>query len=195
MAKQKGVKSLAETVNSDEIIISDEEVGTVNFMIDDTYAIQGSYGDYALVERKIKYRTGKEEDGINNGKVIQYIGWDTVQPHSYGRTPFDILKNYADYINLKKFKQLNKSSNFDDVKQIYLDTQNTIKQSLKSSQFTDDIKQQATLVNEIAELKSKLSEINKVFEEADELRELIKSKRKIIITDTEPKKHRIKKEE
>ena len=32
MAKQKGVKSLAETVNADEIVISDEEVGTVNFI-------------------------------------------------------------------------------------------------------------------------------------------------------------------
>lgn len=187
--------NLASTVREEEIVDSNEEVGSPNFMIDDTYGCSGGYGDYALVERKVALRTGKPEDGENEGKVIRYIKWDTVQPHSYGRTPFDILKNYADYINLKKFKQLNKSNNFDDVKQIYIDTQNTIRQALKSSQFTDDIKQQATLVNEIAELKSKLSEINKVFEEADELRELIKSKRKIIITDTEPKKHRIKKEE
>lgn len=187
--------NLASTVREEEIVDSNEEVGSPNFMIDDTYAIMGNYGDYSLVERKVALRTGKFEDGENEGKVIRYIKWDTVQPHSYGRTPFDILKNYADYINLKKFKQLNKSNNFDDVKQIYIDTQNTIKHALKSSQFTDDIRRQATLVNEIAELKSKLSEINKVFEEADELRELIKSKRKIIITDTEPKKHRIKKEE
>ena len=192
MAKQKGVKSLVETINPDEIIISDEEVGTVNFMIDDNFAIQGSYGDYALVERKIKYRTGKEEDGVNNGKVIQYIGWDVVTPHSYGRTPFDILNNYAEHINLKKFKQLNKETDFNAVKQIYLDTQSIIREAMKSTQFSSDIIEHGTLINEIAELKAKLKAINNVLAEADELREMVKEKRRVVIAETEPKKHRLK---
>lgn len=191
MAKE----TLASTVRPEDIIVSNEEVGTPNFMIDEDYGIQGGYGDYALIERKIKYRTGKEEDGINNGKVIQYIGWDVVTPHSYGRTPFDILENYAEHINLRKFKQLNKCNDFNAVKQIYLDTQSTIRNAMKSTQFSSDIIEHGTLINEIAELKAKLKAINNVLAEADELRELIKSKRKIIITDTEPKKHRIKKEE
>ena len=191
MAKE----TLASTVRPEDIIISNEEVGTPNFMIDEDYAIQGGYGDMALVERKIKYRTGKAEDGDNEGKVIQYIGWDTVSPHSYGRTIFDILNNYAEYVNLKKFKKLNKCSNFDEVKQIYLDTQDTIRRALKSSEFTSDIKTQATLIDEIAELKAKLKEVNDVLAEADELRDLIKSKRRIIVGETEPKKHRVKLEE
>ena len=191
MAKE----TLASQVDPSEIIISNEEVGTPNYLIDDTYAISGQYGDFALVERKTKYRTGKAEDGVNEGKVIQYIGWDTVSPHSYGRTPFDILENYANYINLKKFKQLNKSQNFDDVKQIYLDTQSTIRKAMKSTQFTSDIIEHGTLINEISELKAKLKAINDVFKDADELRELIKDKRRIIIAETEPKKHRLKLEE
>ena len=191
MAKE----TLASTVRPEDIIVSNEEVGAPNFMIDEYYAIQGGYGDMALVERKIKYRTGKAEDGENEGKVIQYIGWDTVSPHSYGRTIFDILNNYAEYINLKKFKQLNKEKDFDEVKQIYLDTQSTIREALKSTELTSDIKTQATLIDEIAELKAKLKEVNDVLVEANELRDLIKSKRKIIIAETEPKKHRLKLEE
>ena len=195
MAKPKGIKSLSESVDASEIVVTEEEMGTVNFMIDDDYACSGNYGDYSLVERKIAYRTGKQEDGENEGKVIQYIKWEVVSPHSYGRTPFAILENYAEYINLKKFKKLNKEKDFDAVKQIYLDTQSTIRKKMKSTQFTSDIVEHGTLIDEIAELKAKLKEVNDVLAEADELRDLIKSKRRIIIGETEPKKHRLKLEE
>lgn len=195
MAKPKGIKSLSESVDASEIVITDEEMGTVNFMIDDDYGCTGGYGDYQLVERKVAYRTGKPEDSENEGKVIQYIKWEVVTPHSYGRTIFDILNNYAEYINLKKFKKLNKCSNFDEVKQIYLDTQSTIRKALKSTEFTSDVKTQATLIDEIAELKDKLKEVNDVLVEADELRDLIKSKRRIIVGETTEKKHRVKLEE
>ena len=195
MAKPKGIKSLSESVDASEIVVTDEEMGTVNFMIDDDYGCTGSYGDYQLVERKVAYRTGKPEDGENEGKVIQYIKWEVVTPHSYGRTPFAILENYAEYINLKKFKKLNKEKDFDSVKQIYLDTQSTIRKAMKSTQFSSDIVEHGTLINEIAELKAKLKSINDVLKDADELRELIKEKRRIVISETEPKKHRTKKEE
>ena len=191
MAKE----TLASTVSEEDIIDLGEEENAPNFLIDENYGGLGRYGDIALVERKIAYRTGKPEDGVNEGKVIRYIKWTNVEPHTYGRTIFDVLNNYDKYVSHIKFKQLNKSQNFDDVKQIYLDTQATIRQALKSSQFTDDIKQQGTLLNEIADLKSKLKSINSVLEEAEELRELIKSKRRIIVGETEPKKHRTPKEE
>lgn len=188
--------NLASTVREEDIVDSNEEVGSPNFMIDDTYGCSGGYGDYALVERKVALRTGKPEDGENFGKVIRYIRWDTVQPHSYGKTPFDIFNNYAEYINLKKFKQLNKSSDFNELKQIYLDTQSTIRQALKSSQLADDIKQKASLVSEIEEIKGMLSDARKVFGEVTELRQLVKDSRKIIVSDMEnkPKQHRTPKE-
>ena len=184
-----------ETLNELEIVITDIETSPPNYLIDNEFGISGGYGDYSLVKRKIKTKTGTKEDGVNEGKTIQYIGWDTVSPHSYGRTIFDILNNYAEYINLKKFKQLNKCTNFDEVKQIYLDTQSTVRKAMKSTQFSSDVRTQATLIDEIAELKAKLKEVNDVLAEADELRDLIKSKRRIIIGETEPKKHRLKLEE
>lgn len=191
MAKE----TLASTVNEEDIVDLGEEENAPNFLIDENYGGLGRYGDIALVERKIAYRTGKAEDGINEGKVIRYIKWTNVEPHTYGRTIFDVLNNYDKYVSHIKFKQLNKSQNFDDVKQIYLDTQSTIRQALKSSQFTDDIKQQGTLIDEIELLKSKLKKVDSILAEADELHELIKNKRKIVINDTESKKHRVKLEE
>ena len=192
---RKGKQSLAETVDEEDIIIDDGISSEPNILIDDNFGIRGNYGDYSLVERKIAYRTGKPEDGENEGKVIQYIKWEVVSPHSYGKTPFAILENYGEYINLKKFKKLNKEKDFDSVKQIYLDTQSTIRKAMKSTQFSSDIVEHGTLINEIAELKAKLKSINDVLKDADELRELIKEKRRIVISETEPKKHRTKKEE
>lgn len=190
MAKE----TLASTVEL-ELVITDEEVNSPNYLIDETYGISGGYGDFALVERKIKKRTGTVADGENFGKQIQYVGWDVVRPHGYGRTIFDILENYAEHINLKKFKQLNKCNDFNAVKQIYLDTQSTIRNAMKSTQFSSDIIEHGTLINEIAELKAKLKAINNVLAEADELREMVKEKRRIVIQETEPKKHRLKLEE
>ena len=66
---------------------------------------------------------------------------------------------------------------------------------MKSTQFTSDVVEHGTLIDEITELKAKLKSINDVLKDADELRELIKEKRRIVISETEPKKHRTKKEE
>lgn len=191
MAKE----TLASTVDPSEIVDLGEEVNIPNYLIDETYGVLlDEYGS-TLVERKISYRTGKESDGENEGKVIQYISWTPVKTHIYGRTIFDAFDNYAKYVTGRKMKELNRCTNFDEVKQIYLDTQSTIRKALKSTEFTSDVKTQATLIDEIAELKAKLKEVNGVLAEADELRDLIKSKRRIIIGETEPKKHRLKLEE
>ena len=193
MAKE----TLASTVDEKDIIDLGEELNIPNYLIDDNYGISGDEYGFALMERKIAHRTGKSEDGINKGKVIRYVTWATVKTHIYSNSIFGILENYHKYVIGNKFKQLNKSQKFDDVKQIYLDTQNAIYKALKSSQLTSDIAQQGALVDEINELKSELNKVRKILTEADELHELIKSKRKIVISDTEPKqlKHKIVEEE
>lgn len=188
MAKE----TLASTVDEKDIVDLGE-VGTVNYMIDENYAITGDEYDYALVEKKVAYKTGKKEDGVNEGKVIKYTTWQTVKTHIYSNTPFGVLENYAKYIVGNKFKKLNRSNNFDDVRQIYLDTQATIRKALESSQFTDDINQKGKLVDEIVELKAELKKVRAILKEADELHELVKAKRKIVIDDTEPKKPKFKK--
>ena len=191
MAKE----TLASQVRTEDIIISNEEINIPNYLIDDEYGILIDEYNSTLVERKIAYRTGKESDGENEGKVIQYISWTPVKTHIYGRTVFDAFDNYAKYVTGRKIKELSKCTNFDSVKQIYLDTQSAIRKAMKSTKFTSDIVEHGTLIDEIAELKAKLKEVNDVLAEADELRDLIKSKRRIIIGETEPKKHRVKLEE
>jgi len=191
MAKQ----TLADTVDESEIVDLGEEVNQPNFLIDDEFGWVGGYGDLSLVQRKISLRTGKEDDGENNGKVIRYVNWVVVSPHSYSKTPFGILENYRDYVSLRNFKKFNKEKDWDKIKQVYDDINNTIKSCLKSSEFTAEIKHQGEMVNEIAQLKSELKQVKDILAEADELRELIKSKRRIIVGETEPKKHRIKLEE
>ena len=191
MAKE----TLASTVDPSEIVDLGEEINIPNYLIDETYGVLlDEYGS-TLVERKISYRTGKAEDGENEGKVIQYINWTPVKTHIYGRNVFDAFENYANYVNGKTLKQLKKETDFNTVKQIYLDTQSTIRKAMKSSQFSSDIVEHSTLINEIAELKAKLKAINNVLAEADELREMVKEKRRIVIAETEPKKHRLKLEE
>ena len=191
MAKE----TLASQVRTEDIIISNEEINIPNYLIDDEYGILIDEYNSTLVERKIAHRTGKETDGENEGKVIQYIAWTPVKTHTYGRNIFGALENYAKYVTGTKMKQLKKSTNFDEVKQIYLDTQSAIRKAMKSTQFSSDIVEHGTLIDEITELKAKLKEVNDVLAEADELRDLIKSKRKIIMGETEPKKHRLKLEE
>jgi len=193
MAKQ----TLADTVDESEIIdlTQTEEVNVPNILIDDNYGIQGRYGDYSLLERVISLRTGKEEDGVNNGKVIRYISWNVVTPHSYGRTIFDVLRNYSEYSNLTKIKALKKCKDFEVVENIYKSTNTTINKFL--STYTNITKEQSTiaeLIDMINKLKSEVATAKSVFVEVDELRELVKTKRKIVVGD-EPKKHRTKKEE
>lgn len=192
MAKE----TLLSTVDPSKVVDLGEEINIPNFQIDETYGIVLDEFDSTLVERKIAHRTGKEADGVNEGKVIRYIAWTPVKAHIYGRDIFGALENYSKYVTAKKISELKKCTNFNEVKQIYLDTQSTIRQALESSQLADDIKQKATLVREIEEVKGMMSDARKVFGEIAELRQLVKDSRKIIVSDMEnkPKQHRIPKE-
>ena len=190
MAKQ----TLAETVDPSEIVTSNEEQNPPNIMITDDIGIIGGYGDYALVEKKIAYKTGKLEDGEDNiGKVIQYTRWYDI---GYFATIFDCVKAYCKYRNLTKIKELEKVKDFKLIEQIFIDTNETVTKFLNNySKMTDANSNALSLMDTINELKRKTDEINKVLSEADDLRELIKSKRQIIIKETEPKKHRLKESE
>ena len=188
----RGKKNLASEVDESEIIISDEVLNPPNILINDDFGISTGTCDYALVERKVAHRTGKEEDGKNCGKVIRYTRWDDV---NYGRTPFKCLENYFEYANLTKTKQLKMEKDFNKIADIYKETQNEVVTFMRQLDLSKQTVETGTLMDEIYEMKDKLRQINKVLEEADELHELIKDKRRIIINDTEPKKHRVKLEE
>ena len=189
---RKGKQSLADTVDESEIIESGEELGSINYLIDEDYAIRGNTGDFALMVRKIANRVGTEKDGENEGKVIQYEKWDVVKPFSYGGTPFKVLENYADHINLKKFKKLDKCNDFGEVKKIYLDTQATIRKALREWSMAKDNTECGMLLEEIADLRKQLNEAKDLIKEVNDFKAWMKSKRAELFKNVEPTKHRVK---
>lgn len=188
-------RSLTDGVNPDDIVDSDEEVGSPNFMIDDTYGVTSGYGDYSLVERKVAHRMGKVEDGVNNGKVIRYIKWDVCPPFAYGSTVFEILRNYSKTVSLAKFKKMEKVTDFKQVEQIYKDIQTTIDKCLKDINLSQTTKDNCDALNEIAKMKHTIKQMYDLLENAKELHEEIKGKHRLSMKEGEPKKHRMKLEE
>ena len=186
---RKGKQSLAETVDDSEIIDLGEVVGEPNILIDNEYGISGGYRDYALVVKKIAHRTGKVEDGENEGKVIRYIKWDDVL---YCGTIFECLRSYQDVTNLSKTKALKNCKDYFEIEKIYKSTNATINSFLKHQDMAEESKDIAKLLDTISQLQLELKRVHTILAEADELHEKIKEKRQILINDTEPKKHRVK---
>ena len=134
---RKGKQSLAETVDDSEIVDSGEVVAEPNIIIDGEYGISGGYRDYALVVKKIAHRTGKVEDGENEGKVIRYTKWEDV---SYAGTIFECLRSYQDITNLTKIKALKNCKDYLELEKIYKETNARINQLLKHQDMSKETK-------------------------------------------------------
>lgn len=186
---RKGKQSLAETVDDSEIVDSGEIVGEPNILIDDEYGISGGYRDYALVIKKIAHRTGKVEDGENEGKVIRYTKWEDVL---YGNSIFDCLRSYQDITNLTKIKALKNCKDYLEIEKIYKETNAKINQFLKHQDMSKEAKDALNLMDTINQLHDELNKAKEVIKDANDFKAWIKEKRQILISDTEPKKHRIK---
>ena len=188
------IKSLADTVEEKDIIISEEETNEPNILIEDTgFGISGNYGGYSLVQLKTAHRTGTLEDAENNGKVIRYQTWVEVPTFIYGKTIFDCLDNYEKYTTLYKIKKLKKAS-FKEVQDILTQTHNDVVRTLKKLELSKEIKEHCEIFNSVSKLQQRIDEANLIFAEVDKLAEMVKRKRSILIKD-EPTKHRTKKEE
>lgn len=126
----RGIVSLLEVTPPDQIFDLGEELNKPEFIFpkDEEFGISGRYRDYALVQMKYAARTGKEEDGEYNGKVIKYKKWEDI---NYASTFWSAIKNYIDYKSLSEFKA-RKELNIDNIKQIYLDIQVVVCDTLKS---------------------------------------------------------------
>lgn len=189
----RGKRLSVDTVDEADIIDLGEEVNPPNgiFEEDETtgYGFTGKYGDYALVIKKIAHRTGKAEDGEYCDKVIRYCKWEDV---NYSSTLFGVLNSYIAHRNLSKTKALKKVKEFSEIEKIYKETQANISTFLGSITLDNDTKKVCELYDTLQKIKSDLSSVEKVLEDADKLNELIKEKRRIIIANTEPKKHRVK---
>lgn len=185
----RGKQSLAETVDEEDIIIDDEISCEPNIIIDDDYGIRGKYLDYALVVKKVAHRTGKVEDGENEGKVIRYETWENVL---YGKTIFDCLHIYQDVTNLSKIKALNNCKDFNVIEKIFKDTNRKIDNYLKCQTISKEADEALSLLDTINQLKFELKEAKEVIKDANDFKAWLKEKKQIIIKDVEPTKHRMK---
>ena len=197
--RPKGIKSLKDTVPDNEIIRNGEVKNPPNYQIDDNYGITGKDRDYSLVKKRTAYRTGTEEDGINNKKIIEYEIWEDVP--CYISTLEGIFNAYAKIINLTEFKTKKMKGNISELVEIHRNTQNMISKALKgidtylSKEQTEvcslaDTKQR--LLNDIKELQKQKNNITKILDDIDRMHKEVKKATAIIVDRDKPKKRRVK---
>ena len=194
------IQSLLETTPEENIIDLGNEEGRPQFIFpkDDTYGIAGGYGDYALKECRLAGR--KIKDGKYKGNVERYKRWEDV---NYSGTFWGAVNNYVKYKVLSEFKtkKINKDLQIDDIKGIYIEILEIIRDAMKSNITYKDIKEvcdlydeKTTLLSEIEELKKQIGQCEKYMQQIEQYHNDIKEKRKIIVDVDKPKKRKIKEE-
>ena len=160
-----------------------------NILIDDEYGISGNSRDYALVVKKIAHRTGKAEDGENEGKVIRYTKWEDV---SYAGTIFECLRSYQDVTNLTKIKALKNCKDYLEIEKIYKETNDKINRFLKHQDMSKETKDAISLMDTINQLRGTLNEAKGLIKEVNDFKAWMKAKRAELFKNVEPTKHRMK---
>ena len=151
--KQKGIVSLKDTVTDNEIVRNGEVRNEPNYQIDDDYGITGCYKDRSLVKRRLAYRTGNKEDGINFGKIIEYEIWEDVP--CYVSTLEGIFKSYAKIIDLTEFKTKKMMKNISELVEIHQHTDDKITKALRG--IDTYMNKEQTEVCQLADVKDRKS--------------------------------------
>lgn len=198
-----GKTLLKDTVPDNEIVRKGEVRNEPNFIFAcGNYGIVGQYMDYSLVEKKLSYRTGKKEDGEDEGKVIEYIDWKDVP--AYHSTLKGMFESYAKIKNLTEFKTKKLVEDISEIIEINKNTQKLIVETLNnydnvlSKNGTETLTlmdKKELLKDEIRELELRIKKYTKLDKEIDNMYKQIKDKTTIIVNRDKPKKHRIKEEE
>lgn len=192
----RGKRSLLETTNLPIVETNIEEGVSPYFLIDDKYGIACDERQEMLCRKKKSSRTIKDEYG-QPYKIETYYMWESF---CYTNSFSSCIENYLKIKDreLKK-ERLIKTKDYTEL----INIQNEIKQIISKALSTDGdnksvftiskvIDQQSKLMEEIENLKKIQSQTEK---ESDKLLQLIKEKRSLIISATEPTKHRNKKED
>lgn len=192
----KGKQSLVEITTPENIIETNEEVGSIPFFdIDDEYAISGGYSDMALVIKKKASKTGKEDKGEDPNKVYTYYRWDELKYDSQLSGIFDI------YLKMKKLNAF-KGQRTKDIKELisieqelsaYIHKILDIKINEQFKEVCDLTDTVLYLKEQIAEAKNVLSEYKKLIQESEH--EFKEAKKIIVENMPKEKKHRVKLEE
>ena len=175
---------------------TDEEEGLIPFfLIDDTHGVYAAQFSYQIVELQMKNRTVKSSD--NKPEYIErYPCWSFLGDVGTFESAIDFyLSNKERELNARQVK--NK-----DYKKL-IETQYEIREIMQKAfdlkgqnadvlSFSELIDYKARMIKQIKDL----NEQKKVVEqELNSLMEFIKDKRRIIVQNTEPKKHRVKLED
>jgi hypothetical protein len=190
----KGKQSLAEQAKPEDIIQTNEEVGSIPFfIIDDEYGVSGGYGDYSLVIKKQASRSGKEENGEDPNKVYVYYRWEELK---YISTVEGVIETYAEVKERNLNKKLIKSKDLQDLINIRKEIKETIKKALVTQCLDSEINETCHLIDTIQYLKKQVEETKQGLQELNTLKEqslaAIKEATKIIVDRDKPKKHKVK---
>lgn len=187
----KGKKPLIETTDPDKIVETDKEEGQIPFfIIDDEYGIAADNLCYMLVNAKKAGRT------LSDGNVETYIKWE---PVAYVNTIKRAIEEYSIVKERKLNRKLLKSKDLTEIKNNQDEVQRIVQKALSTSgknkqvfETLDLLQAKEDVLKDINDLKEQKEKLLQLF---DEFEALLKEKRKIIIKQTEPTKHRYKKEE
>lgn len=175
---------------------TDIEEGNIPFfLIDDEYGVTADNYCYMLCYKKKMNRSVKNEDDVIT-HIESYYNWT---PLKYTNTFQSIIECYMTIKERKLSSRLVKNKDYKE----FINIQNEIKDIISKAfdtngvnkefvSFCDLIDHKEKLLQEIEELSALK---DKVVDMANDLLNIIKKKRKIIINETEGKKHRIKLEE
>jgi hypothetical protein len=191
----RGKKSLLETSNL-PIVTTDIEEGQIPyFLIDDEWGIACDERNEILVHKRIANRTIKNEKG-DEDHIEQYIMWDSI---SYPSTFSSAIESYVNKKGKTEKSKLKKSTNYNDLIKIQNEIKLTIEKSLEFNGVNSNFLSSMSIIDERAKLEEEIKKLREtkemIIKETDLLMELVKQKRAIIISNTEPKKHRDVKEE
>lgn len=192
----KGKQSLKETLDESQIVQTDEETGSIPFwLIDDTYGISVDQYSFYLVEKKELTRAVKDEKGnIVGGET--YIAWQFCKTANSFE---DALLTYCKVTERKLFSKLVKCKDFRELVKIRLQIQKTINDSFKLDGINKELLGACETIEAHQELELRAKEMSKLFDKAsveyEKFMEFLREKTTIIVQRTEPKKHRMPKEE
>ena len=198
--KSVGVSSLKDSVKDSEIVRLGEVKNYPEYPFPDgLYGVTGGYADYALVKKKVSYRTGTIEDSINNGKVIEYDLWSDYPCYISELT--GIMESYARILNLTEFKTKKMVGTVSELIEIQKKTSATINEALKGfdtplnkeqREICELLDTKASLVEEIRVMKEAMAEFKKAKKDVDGYVDVIKEKYIYVMEKDKVKQHRVK---
>lgn len=190
----RGRKKATE-LNDLPTVITDNEEGTIPyFVLDNEWGVACDERQEMLVHKRLANKTIKNENGEED-HIEQYSMWDAV---CYCNSFSHVIQRYYDRVGKLEKKKLIKSTNFDELTNIYNNINKTISDAFSSTGINKEFLSISSILDDKARLKEELLSLKETQEqvekETDKLLQLIKDKTSIIISRTEPTKHRVKKE-